>query len=347
MVAREWDLGADPAGLEGAARAWRAVASLASAAAQTVGDGARSVVGSRWECEAAEAYDVHQGKLTRDVDVLAEVAEQTATAMDSLAGTLRSVQSQLNELLATLSGIPWSGSPQGTLTFSPTDAEQERRVQEASAAAAQCRALVEEEAALKEAAFAAAAAQLQTLTDRWRPQTVNVVNLNIGSGNDNNRLWGDKDGVSPGEVDELAELLVAENADIATLQEVFRGDLETLERELEERTGDNWEFHFAEASTKVRFTGLGDLFDTGVNEPFGNAVFVREGEAISGSSEVAEHKLDRPGQWFEPPVETGPPTGTTTTTTPGAPPPAAPQPGVPDGEGRAAAHAEVTFTTPD
>jgi hypothetical protein len=333
--------------LETAAGSWRAMQLLAASSASTVDNAARQIVGTDWQSDAAEAYDTHRIKLTRDMAVLGEVAGETADALQSLAGTLRSAQAQLDTIFESLSGIPWVAGPNGTVTFTPADADQTLRLRQAATAAAPYRDLAEEELSIKGATLLSAMTELSGLEGRWKPQTVNIVNLNIGSGNDNNRLWGDKPGVEPDEVGELADLLASEDADIVTLQEVFHGDLEKLEHQLEERTGDNWEFSFAEGDSKVRFTGLGDLFDTGVNEPFGNAVFVREGGAIAGSEEVADHKLDRPGEWFEPPGETGPPTGTTTTTTPGTPTPAAPSPGIPDGEGRAAAHAQVTFNTPD
>ncbi|MDQ3628356.1 MAG: endonuclease/exonuclease/phosphatase family protein [Actinomycetota bacterium] len=120
-----------------------------------------------------------------------------------------------------------------------------------------------------------------------------VLNLNAGSGFGNSP--GNSDGTDFGDVDELAQRIAAGDVDVATLQEVFRGDLPGLERHLEELTGDEWDLHFVEASRKYRADdaafGLGDT-----NSPFGNLVAVRRGDGVAYSEVVASEKLDTSGE---------------------------------------------------
>ena len=345
-----WETSADPAALESAAGSWRALEMLAVSALTTVNDAARQVVDTDWRSDAAEAYDDHRHKVTRDLQALADLASQTATKLDGLATTCRSTQAELTRLFHTLDGIPRAVGNLGAITFHPADVAQSAQVRETIQAATPHHTHLDEELALAEGSFTTARSDLDELIERWRPRRVTMVNLNIGSGHDNNQLAGAREGVGPDDVDELAELLDRENADIVTIQETFQGDLDDLEHELEEATGDNWNIAYSEASSKYRWTGMGgfdEIFSGHLNESFGNAVLVREGDTIAGSHEIDEPRLDPEGSWLEPPEEHGPPTGTTTTTVPGTPPPPPLDPGIPDGEGRSAAHTEVEFTVPD
>lgn len=121
---------------------------------------------------------------------------------------------------------------------------------------------------------------------------ITVLNLNVSGGHGNKPY--DSDGMDPGDIDELATRIIEGDADVATLQEVWEQDLPALERELEERTGDEWDLHFAEASKKVRFDD--DLFATAhLNQPFGNAVLVRRGEGVAYSEIAGREKIDSPG----------------------------------------------------
>jgi hypothetical protein len=346
-----WSLDASPQTLTEAAGAWRGLQEAATSAQGTVDAAAYQVLGEEaWTGQAADAYDEHRTKLTGDIGELAAWAGSIADALDSLAWTLQSAQNQLTEIRAAL---PVPAVRQGDqLIFQPADADQAAAVTEAIAAANAIRSGLDEELVMKEAAFDTTLPDIVALKDSWREQTVRLVNLNIGSGHDNLN-FGDKSGVAPEEVDDLAARLVRENADIATLQEVFEEDLGTLEAELEERTGEEWNVHFTEASTKPRFTSPLDVLDTvfwggpdnNINEPFGNAVLVREGDQIAGSDTVDDHiKLDAEGSVVReapPPSSPTPGTTTTTSTVPGTPVP--PDTQILDDEGRAAIQVEVTF----
>jgi endonuclease/exonuclease/phosphatase family metal-dependent hydrolase len=121
---------------------------------------------------------------------------------------------------------------------------------------------------------------------------IRLMTLNVGGGH-GNALW-ESDGMDPGDVDELAERIAAGDVDVATLQEVWQMDVEELEEKLEELTGDDWDMHFVQASTKVRCDD--DLAGTvHLDQPFGNLIAVRRGDGVAYSELVGTEKLDEPG----------------------------------------------------
>jgi endonuclease/exonuclease/phosphatase family metal-dependent hydrolase len=133
---------------------------------------------------------------------------------------------------------------------------------------------------------------------------------------------------------EIAQVIADEDVDVVTMQEMFGQDADDLERELRERTGDEWTVYFGEASEKPYWS---DGFrPRGFNEPFGNAIAVRHGGNVETSEYVDTHKLDVPGSHVEPPTIPSP----QTPPGPDDPPPSA---GVTDGEGRSAIEVELTL----
>lgn len=134
------------------------------------------------------------------------------------------------------------------------------------------------------------AADAVVAADRRRPTAdrLRVFNLNIGQGF-GNAPWDDR-GTDPGDMGEIAQRIIDGDADVATLQEVFAKDLPELERELERRTGEPWNIHFGEASSKIQAA----TWWRG-SEPFGNAVAVRLGDDVRSSGEAQVYKLDEPG----------------------------------------------------
>lgn len=128
--------------------------------------------------------------------------------------------------------------------------------------------------------------------DRPRSDGLRLMTLNVGGGYEND--LGNSAGMDPGDVDELARRIASQGVDVATLQEVWAMDLPELERQLEQITGDEWELHFAQASTKLRADddNWGTLH---ANQPFGNAIAVRLGDGVVRSELVSTQKLDAPG----------------------------------------------------
>ena len=116
--------------------------------------------------------------------------------------------------------------------------------------------------------------------------------LNVGGGWKNELF--NSDGMDPGDVDELARRIANQDVDVATLQEVWAMDVPELERQLEQITGDDWDLHFAQASTKVRCDddNWGTLH---LDQPFGNVIAVRLGDGVARSELVGEQKLDARG----------------------------------------------------
>jgi hypothetical protein len=321
-----WNLHARPATLQEAAGDWRAL-QLASVSAQgTVNAAAHEVLaGGGWRGDAADAYDEHRTKLTADLGELGAWAGSVADALDAMAGVLASAQDQLDQQWAALTAVVPAARDGKGVAFQPADAAQQTAVTTAITNAQTIRAWVDEELVMKEAAFRSTDADLTTISETWAERTVRLVNLNIGSGNDNNNL-GDYPGVGPEEVDNLASRLAREDADVVTMQEVFSDDLDDLEEELERRTGDEWNVHFGEASEKARYTDpLSWLDPDHISDDFGNAVLVREGEHIAGSETVGDAiKLDEPGSFVPIPSED-------------------PESLVGDGEGRSAVQVEIAY----
>lgn len=128
--------------------------------------------------------------------------------------------------------------------------------------------------------------------DRQRSDGLRLMTLNAGGGYGN--MIYQSDGMDPGDVDELARRIANQDVDVATLQEVWAMDVPELERQLEQITGDNWDLHFALASTKVRSDDdwAGTVY---FDQPFGNVIAVRTGDGVARSELVGSQKLDAPG----------------------------------------------------
>lgn len=122
---------------------------------------------------------------------------------------------------------------------------------------------------------------------------ITVLDLNVAGGNGNSPR--SSVGMDPGDIDELAKRIVDGDVDVATLQEVWKMDIPKLEEELEKRTGDEWDLHFVEASSKYRWDDGGWPVRGYANEPFGNVIAVRRGEGVAASEVVGREKIDSPG----------------------------------------------------
>jgi endonuclease/exonuclease/phosphatase family metal-dependent hydrolase len=122
---------------------------------------------------------------------------------------------------------------------------------------------------------------------------ISLLNLNAAGGHGNG--YRDSDGMDPGDVDELAERIVSSDVDVATLQEVWEQDVDELEEELEERTGNEWDLHFVKASDKYRADDGGFPIRGDANEDFGNVVAVQLGDGVTSSEVVGTQKLDGSG----------------------------------------------------
>lgn len=180
---------------------------------------------------------------------------------------------------------------------------------------------------------------------------VRVMTWNLGQG----ASFTNGGGVDHHQLDTVARDIADSGADVVMVQEIYRNDLTTLERELEAATGREVYVTFSDASTKHRFDERNpfSIFRAAAGEDFGNAVI-----SFAPQEEIVDQQLTHDGDEGRTvlgveidvggqPVrlytthvtsqgtqevlpETGPPTGTTTTTLPGDVPPPEPAPTIHD-----------------
>lgn len=291
-----WNLKANPTTLEEAARAWRSLRDSAASADETVGAAARRVIGGGgWSGETAGSYDGHQRRITAAMADLAEDADKLAGALDEVAHLLRVNQDALDEQRDSLAAVPVTRGAE--LTFQPEDEDQAQLVRDAVDAAGGIRLHVEFQLAARKGVVDEALTRLREVADDWQPRTIRMVNLNVGQGFGN--FPGNPEGTDPAEIGDIAQLIADQDADVVTLQEVFGVEVENLERELEERTGDEWTLYFGPADRTAYSGGLPD--PRSLHTEFGNMVAVREGGAIESSEMVANHDLNPPGNMIDTP----------------------------------------------
>jgi uncharacterized protein YukE len=288
-----WALRASPNTIDELANAWRRLHDSAVAAQGQVDHAARNVLSAEaWRGDAAEAYDTHRAKLGADTTHAAQAAGEVARALTEIAEALRVNQAALVEERAGLAAVPVIEDGE-SLTFLPRDSCQAQHVHDAVAAALGYRARVDEVLAVQGAVFAVAQKDLAEISERWKPRTVRVFDLNAFQGGVGNKMWPADDarkGVDAGDIDELGQLILSNDADVVTLQETFKGDMEELEKWLEKTTGEEWDLHFSTASHKPHLgDGIGDGPD--LSDDFGNTVLVRRGDVIASSTELPEVPL--------------------------------------------------------
>jgi uncharacterized protein YukE len=282
-VADLWDLQADPNTLDTLEQAWHAQVKQLSWAADTITSAANRVVGSgAWKGETAERYNAHRQKLVGDLDRCAELTGKVATALGECAQVLRSAQSQLTTEKQKLANIQ-SDKASGSLTFHPKNDEETKRVNEATQAANQIRGRVDSQLNAQAAVFNSALGELRGWEQAWSGRTLKMVNWNIQQGGGGNKLWprNDGKGTESADIPDLAARLRAGNVDIATLQEMWKGDAEKLEKELNKGAdpGEKWEVNFGKASSRWHLEDNG--FPIRGHEDFGNAVVVRTGHGVT------------------------------------------------------------------
>lgn len=281
-----WDLKADPATIDSLEQAWKAQVKQLSWAADTITTAANRVIGGdTWQGETADRYDQHRRKLVADLDKCAELTGKVAQALGECAQVLRHNQGLLTTEKQKLSGVR-SDMASGSLTFYPKNPQETKLVTDATQAANDIRGRVDRELNAQAAIFRSARGELEGYQSTWSARTVTLLNWNIQQGGGGNKMFpygfgGDGHGTESSDIPDLARRLKTGNVDVATMQEMFRGDAEKLERELNKDAppGEKWEVHFGKASDKTH------LDDTGLpyhgTDDFGNAVVVRTGHGVT------------------------------------------------------------------
>jgi uncharacterized protein YukE len=126
-----WDLQANPARIEQAARAWQLYARQARASSQDIDDRVGRIYGDGWTGDTADTYDEHRRKLNKDIRGGADLADQIADALERAAAAVRSAQSALDQSLhAITSQVPGASTATG-LEFYPADEGDVAKVQAA------------------------------------------------------------------------------------------------------------------------------------------------------------------------------------------------------------------------
>lgn len=318
-----WDLKADPARLDTLATTWRSLGTKVSTAESLINDAAHTVFSrEHWTGDTAESFNDYRKRLTADVERFGKWADNVADLLSYTATVLRVQQGLLDDERGKLGAVPATSDLAG-LTFRPRDAEQASLVTAAISTAKEIRRRVDEVLAEKKRDMKFYENQFELIAKEWKPRTVRLLNLNIGQGAGNSP--GDSAGTDSEDISKIAQVIADQDTDIATVQEVFQHDIFDLEEELENRTGDNWDVRFEEASTKYHANDDWPIIGDIINAPFGNAVLVREGDVIEGTGDSERVKLDVEGGSITVPANE-PGVGDTR---------------IDDGEGRSAAKTEV------
>ncbi|GAA0926128.1 hypothetical protein GCM10009558_106650 [Virgisporangium aurantiacum] len=295
----------------------------------------------------ANSYQSHRADLTGGLGTLAVLLTGGADRIDAVAAILRWGQVELDAQRAALDAVPHEATSSGGVEFHPADEAQADLVRAVIANTGEIRSTVDADLVAAESALRDARDGLATVLERWEPNTLTLLNLNVGQGKGN--VWQGAhllgmdhadEGTETAEMDEIADIVHGNGADVVTVQEVFRNDLGELEHHLES-DGSQWEVRYQEADQKQHF---GDGFldfgdpDDWRYESFGNAVLVRDGD-LTGTVDRDESGfvLDENGREAQVARDAA---------AAGHPYPSA----LPDtstvDEGRAVAVAEVDLTTP-
>ncbi len=310
VVSDVWDLRADPAALESAAEAWRALKSAAQQSDDTVRAAAGRVLAhGSWTGDAADSFGAHRDELVRALGRLAELAGGAAEGLDAAAYLLRTGQSQLDGQFSALSGVVPATRVRKEISFQPADEGQAERVRGAVREANDVRDWVDERLSAWAGTLRRIEGDLATLGEAWpsEQRSIRLLNLNIARGA-GNVPWDDK-GTETGELRDIVRIIEQNDANVVTVQEAFHNDIHggasILERlrahhdtglveMLEEATGDDWEAHFTPASHKFNLQGGDNPFNT--PEEFGNAILVRrDGDLIEDTTEIADESLQDDG----------------------------------------------------
>ncbi|HET6213289.1 MAG TPA: hypothetical protein VFE14_10500 [Micromonosporaceae bacterium] len=344
-----FDLEADPAALEAAAESVRGLGGQALSASDTVNVAAGQIeVEGSWQGDTADAFQNHRRKLTGDLGLVGDGAGRAADTLEYVAAILRLGQARLDQVKATLAGIPVTVQPETwmhpsvpdgpRLTYHPTDDAESTLVSDAISSAGDIRGYVDEQLAAQEAALrriltGSAIPDPQVGNDpgiaaisaAWQPQPVRLLDLNVGMGHGNTpglsklawwKHYHPDDGTDPGDINEIGQIIANSNANLVTLQEMFKEDSLDLVNWLNDNTDGGWELHFEAADNKVQFDDAMNPFsdDSGFDD-FGNAILVHRGGGLGDPVQRDPTVLQEPGwgdvdvdaKWREPPRQ--PPSG--------------------------------------
>ncbi|MCI2423647.1 hypothetical protein MOQ72_40205 [Saccharopolyspora sp. K220] len=275
MVEDVFNLQADLQAIYAYWKAWKQQAEKLSWAADTISDAAnRALTDDSWAGETADRYNEHRKKLVADLDDCAKLADKIAAALGACNEILESGQNQLTTERAKLSGIPGLNPP---YLIQGLDGKQQKLVNDALKAANEIRARVDEQLNEEAEVFKSAVQDFQVWQGHWSGRQLRMLNLNIQQGGDG--AWPIiDDGTEDGDIGPLAQRMLDNKINVATMQEVREGTPEKLQEELNKRDpGGHWKVQFQPAD--------GDM---------GNAVAVRTGDGVT-AGQAFKHDLGDKG----------------------------------------------------
>lgn len=164
-----WTIAANPAGLEGAARAWRTYATEAEGTADDVDGPAKAVYDGKWAGPSADEFEQHRRTLTADLRETADIARRQADQLEKAAAALRAGQHALDDALAQLSGkvsAQLSGD-RSTVTFHPKDDAQAQLVHDGAAQASKLRKEIDDELLPYETALNKLRPEWEAIANAW------------------------------------------------------------------------------------------------------------------------------------------------------------------------------------
>ena len=315
-----FDLDADPARIEQAARGIREMGERAATARGIVHRAADEVFyEGGWTGDTADSFNEHRRRLCNDLDVVAAAATGAAAATAEVAEVLRIGQGRLDDERDRTAGVEVRGTPvipgepeQPSLIFVPKDEAEADRVLAAIVAAQEIRGDVDEQLGMRAGRIRgflqggsqydpshSSAPSLSTVIDAWKPRDLRVMTYNVGQGYGNTPPYIETDtpssaGTESHEIPEVGQVIADSDANVVALQEIFKGDAEALVRWLNANTDGEWEMHFERADTKQKF---GDQWwDAPSVEQFGNVVLVRKGGDVGDPTQ-------QEGVMLQPPTE--------------------------------------------
>lgn len=128
--------------------------------------------------------------------------------------------------------------------------------------------------------------------------SLRILTFNVGGGAENSPF--NSKGLDRADIPALATRILQGDPDVANLQEMFDGERDDLEKELERQSGDDWTLTFSRAANKTYWSG--NPFDA--VDGFGNVIAVRApDDGSNGDSGISlvdteDRELTDPSNWL-------------------------------------------------
>ncbi|GAA5143110.1 hypothetical protein GCM10023340_07810 [Nocardioides marinquilinus] len=166
MAGGIFDLRDDPDALVRAAERWAELGRTLGSAGDDVTEGSQTTFNAGWEGQTATSFDEHRRELTADFDAAAEAASTVNRTLTQSAGALRVAQAQLDTEFSKVADVRHVDFL-NLLQFFPEDEDEERRVNQAIAAAEGIRTDLDAKLTADADALTAATAVWDDISSSW------------------------------------------------------------------------------------------------------------------------------------------------------------------------------------